>query len=185
MVEDCGDVKHLLEPFAEGDLPEDRASIVRNHLLECPGCRLDLERTCKVAEFLGSLPDIRCPEEVLLGIDLATCGGKGAGRPSGRFRFIGSLLNRRTLAVGAAAAAAALVLLLYPIVKHGYRPGLGYSEQEVSVARAEARWTLTYAAGLIGKEGRGAVNGVLGEELPRILKKSLSSSTQITQRSRR
>jgi anti-sigma factor (TIGR02949 family) len=135
----CEEALDWIEPYLDGDLPEDEAARLREHLAGCPSCAAELELATRIQSELRSLPQLDCPPEVLERVrregrnDLAT---------------VIPFRSRRRALIGPRLAAAAAMLalavgggaLFFQIQKPSDQP----SPQQIAQATAEAKLALAY-----------------------------------------
>ena len=99
---DCSRANELMVDFVEGNLAEEDALRVKNHVESCPACMKELEKvssTSRILQALGS-ETVKAPEDLDQEI-------KASIRMAGRWYF----LRRYGVPAGIFAAVMALVLL--------------------------------------------------------------------------
>lgn len=141
----CEEALDWIEPYLDGDLPEDEAGRLRGHLDRCPACAAELELATRIQSELRALPQLDCPPEVL---ERVRREGRGVVVPFGPRRMV------RTLGPRLAAAAAVLALavgggaLFFQVQRPADQP----SPEQIAQATAEAKLALAY----LGKATRRA-----------------------------
>ncbi len=145
----CEEALDWIEPYLDGDLPEEEAARLRGHLAGCPACAAELELAIRIQSELRSLPQLDCPPEVL-----------ERGRREGRGVVVPFESRRRNVrdrrAIGPRLAAAAAVLALAvgggALFLQVQRPPDPPSPEQIAQATAEAKLALSY----LGKATRRA-----------------------------
>lgn len=153
----CEEALDWIEPYLDGDLPEDEAGRLRWHLAGCPTCAAELELAARIQNELRSLPQLDCPPEVM---ERVRREGRGVVVPFEPRR-------RATAGLRLAAAAAVLALavgggaLFLQIQKPSDQP----SPEQIAQATAEAKLALAY----LGKATRRASDDLQQEILAKRL----------------
>ncbi|HUT74960.1 MAG TPA: anti-sigma factor [Armatimonadota bacterium] len=73
---DCAQFRENLQGLMEGDLPQEFASLVEQHLATCSGCRRELNQLGRTVRLVGSLVEVPPPP------DLRARVARGAGEPA-------------------------------------------------------------------------------------------------------
>jgi anti-sigma factor RsiW len=73
---DCAQSRENLQGLIEGDLPQESASLVDQHLAACTGCRRELNQLTRTVRLVGSLVEVPAPP------DLRARVARGAGQPA-------------------------------------------------------------------------------------------------------
>ncbi len=178
MKDKCREIRSMFDRFLDEDLPPGEESRLRNHVAGCEGCRTELQGEQEIAAELGSLPELPCPEHVLESIREAI-GDRG--EKILRFderKFSSRAFPWRWVSVGLAAAIAAYVLIGIPGMDRGEDPRFAQSPETIRQARNTAKWSLAYAAVMMGKTEVDAIETVLTEQFPASLRKGLQGTTQ-------
>lgn len=156
----CEEALDWIEPYLDGDLPEDEAARLRGHLAGCPACAAELDLATRIQSELRSLPQLDCPPEVLERV-------RREGR-NDRARVVPFKPRRivRTLGPRLAAAAAVLALAvgggaLFLQVQKPSEP----SPEEIAQATADAKLALAY----LGKATRRASDDLRDEVIAKRL----------------
>lgn len=145
----CDEVREILEPYLDGDLPRDEAERVRTHVAACAACAAELALAEAIQRELRALPQLDCPPAVLERIRAA---GPPAAEvvpirrtwqlsPASRAGRIASIAAALALTVGGTA------FLLQP--KAPAQP----SAEEIARATEEARFALAYLGQINRKAG--------------------------------
>jgi anti-sigma factor (TIGR02949 family) len=111
----CAEQHQLLEAFVDGELPQEQADAVRDHMRRCPGCLAEVRALTELNQRLLPSVNERAPaglwETIATQLDAAGGNNPRIGPPE-RARF-----SRRSLAAlvaGAAAAAVTGTLIVWP-----------------------------------------------------------------------
>jgi len=166
MADDCLRAQGLTEQGDDGELSSiDRAWLVR-HLENCPVCRAAQEIDQSLERDLTTLPVLACPEELTRRI-VAAVAPRSEARSHWPWRW----------AALAAAAAAVAALVLWPSAERvtPIAPPTP-SAAEALAARHQARATLVFTARLIRTTENDLIREVLGNDLPRRVRKSTRES---------
>ena len=141
----CEEALDWIEPYLDGDLPEDEAARLRGHLAGCTACTAELELAARIQTELRSLPQLDCPPEVL---ERVLQKGRGVVVPFKPRRIV------RTIGPRLAAAAAVLALAVSggALFLQIQRPSDQPSPEQIAQATAEAKLALAY----LGKATRRA-----------------------------
>ncbi len=163
----CDDALDLLEPYVDGDLPEETADRLRVHLETCRSCAAELALAERIQTELRSLPQLDCPPEVL----------ERVRREGGR--WCRSRPRRTGLPLRVAAAAAVLVLALAGgalFIRSQQQPRQPRQPNaaEIAQATAEARFALAYIGKVSRRTGLDLRDDVLARRLVRPATRSLS-----------
>lgn len=140
----CEEALDWIEPYLDGDLPEDEAGRLRGHLAGCPTCAAELQLATRIQNELRSLPQLDCPPEVM---ERVRREGRGVVLPFESRR-------RATMGLRLAAAAAMLALAVGggALFLQIQRPSDQPSPEQIAQATAEAKLALAY----LGKATRRA-----------------------------
>ena len=164
-----------MEDFLDGGLSEAQRALVREHLNECPACRLELEAARSVVKTLSTLPQVKCSKPALRSIEEATLKEKSRASLLERILYPGDFPLWKTASI--ALAGAAIVLLIVLTAPEKERPiQPAYTAEEALRARTLARENLGRIVGLINKTERKAVRGFLKDNLPRTVRRSIKRS---------
>ena len=132
----CQEALDWIEPYLDGDLPEDEAARLRGHLAGCPSCAAELELATRIQRELRSLPQPDCPPEVL---ERVYQEGRGVVVP---------FKARRRALIGPRLAAAAAVLALAvgggALFIQIQQPSDQPSPEQIAQATADAKLALAY-----------------------------------------
>ncbi len=163
----CERTELRLAEYAAGALDARAREDVRRHLADCAACRDELARERRLREALSGLPQVPCPDRVSEAILAETArDASDADRVVRGVRFGG----RRRAAVGLVAAAAVLALLVFAPARRDDAPVpspmTALTRTEIDAARAEARYGLALAAGIIAKTEKKTMSEVFGRRLP-------------------
>ncbi len=179
MKDKCREIRSMFDRFLDGELPPGEESRLREHLEACGMCRIELQGEQVIAAELGSLPELQCPENLLQGIREAVRDREGKvvridkGRsPSRTFRW-------RWVSVGLAAAIAAYILIGTPGMDRGQDPRQAHSPETIRRAQNTAKWSLAYAAAMMGNTEVDAIEAILTEQFPATLRKGLQVTTPL------
>ena len=157
----CEEALDWIEPYLDGDLPEDEAARLRGHLAACTACAAELELAARIQSELRSLPQLDCPPEVL---ERVRQEGRGD-----RARVVPFKPRHMVRAIGPRLAAAAAVLALAvgggALFFQIQRPSDQPSPEQIAQATAEAKLALAY----LGKATRRASAGLQEEVLAKRL----------------
>lgn len=139
----CEEALDWIEPYLDGDLPEDEAVRLRGHLDHCPACAAELALAARIQGELRSLPQLDCPPEVMERV-----------RREGRGVVVAFEPQRRATGLRLAAAAAMLTLAVGggALFLRVQQPSDPPSPEEIAQATAEAKLALAY----LGKATRRA-----------------------------
>lgn len=133
----CEEALDWIEPYLDGDLPEDEAARLREHLAGCSSCAAELELATRIQSELRSLPQLDCPPEVLERV-----------RQEGRGVVVPFKPRRIVRAIGPRLAAAAAVLALAvgggALFLQIQKPSDQPSPEQIAQATAEAKLALAY-----------------------------------------
>jgi len=181
MMNDCSHIVMMLTGFAAGELVDEDAEQVREHVLICPDCREELAVEQQLRATLGGLPVVPCPVRVTRRIQDEIEMGTPLRRRSERNPWVWL-----PAAVGLAAAAVLLVILL-PSTDHspesvahsGANDSLvtvadaTWTRSEIDTARKQALLSLALAARVIDRTEKSTVNDVFRNRLPATVTESL------------
>jgi anti-sigma factor (TIGR02949 family) len=134
----CEEALDWIEPYLDGDLPEDEAVRLRGHLTGCPACAAELQLATRIQSELRSLPQLDCPPEVL---ERVRREGRGVVVPFEPRRRVSRFLGPR---LAAAAAVLALALGGGALFLQIQRPSDQPSPEQIAQATAEAKLALAY-----------------------------------------
>jgi anti-sigma factor RsiW len=176
MKERCTEIAPLLEEFVDGRLPPKKEVAVRDHVAECPACRVQAEKAREIAQALTDLPPVRCPDRVLRAIEDATRRARPNPSLLEKARSLGPSTLWRTAAV-TAAAAVLCALLIGHFAGRNQPPATRYSERETIEARQAARESLRRVVGVMSRTERREVRMLLNDQLPETLRKSIRNAT--------
>lgn len=159
----CDEALDLLEPYVDGDLPEETADRLRVHLETCRSCAAELALAERIQTELRSLPQLDCPPEVL----------ERVRRQGGEVVPFRPRQNRLPLRVAAAAAVLALALGGGALFIRSQQPRQP-SAAEIAQATEEARYALAYIGKVSRRTGLDLRDDVLARRLVRPATRSLS-----------
>lgn len=110
----CEKIRHDLTAYLDGDLADERGSIVRGHLRGCDACRKVAADESALRDGLRALPPLDPPASLWAGVQqrLAAEEVADAERPAWRRTLARLMPKMPQLALGAAVVAAAVVLLV-------------------------------------------------------------------------
>jgi anti-sigma factor RsiW len=111
----CKTIQPRLTAYLDGELADDRGSVVRGHLRECAACRQIARDEAALRDGLRSLPPLDPPASLWTGVQaqLAAAEVADARAPRWRRLFARWTPSLPRLATGAMAAAAAIALLTW------------------------------------------------------------------------
>lgn len=145
----CEEALAGIEPYLDGDLPEDEADRLRGHLAGCPACAAELELATRIQSELRSLPQLDCPPEVLERVRREGRADRARVVPFEPRRRVSRFLGPR---LAAAAAVLALAVGGGALFLQVQQPPDQPSPEEIAQATAEAKLALAY----LGKATRRA-----------------------------
>jgi anti-sigma factor (TIGR02949 family) len=155
----CEEALDWIEPYLDGDLPEDEAARLRGHLDRCTVCAAELTLATRIQSELRSLPQLDCPPEVM---ERVRREGRGVVVPFESRRRASRFLGPR---LAAAAALLALAVGGGALFLQIQRPSDQPSPEEIAQATAEAKLALAY----LGKATRRASDDLQEEVLAKRL----------------
>ncbi len=157
----CEEALDWIEPYLDGDLPEDEAGRLRGHFDRCPACAAELALATRIQSELRSLPQLDCPPEVLERV-------RQEGRKD-RARVVPFKPRHIIHTIGPRLAAAAAVLALAvgggALFLQVQKPSDQPSQEEIAQATADAKLALAY----LGKATRRASTDLQEEILAKRL----------------
>lgn len=154
----CEEELDWIEPYLDGDLPEDEAVRLRGHLAGCPACAAELELAARIQSELRSLPQLDCPPEVLERVRQEGRGVVVPFRPRRIVRTIGPRLAAAAAVLALAMGGGALFLQIQ-------QPSDQPSPEQIAQATADAKLALAY----LGKATRRASDDLREEVLAKRL----------------
>ena len=154
----CEEALDWIEPYLDGDLPEDEAARLRGHLAGCPACAAELALATRIQSELRALPQLDCPPEVLERVRQEGRGVVVPFKPRHSVRTIGPRLAAAAAVLALAVGGGALFLQIQ-------RPSDQPSPEEIAQATAEAKLALAY----LGRATRRASDDLQEEVLAKRL----------------
>lgn len=111
----CREIQGQLTAYLEGELEDQRGSVVRGHLRACEACRQAASDEAKVRDGLRSLPPIDPPASLWAGVQarLAAAEIADAERPAWKRALARWAPKAPTFAMGGLAAAAVVTLVVW------------------------------------------------------------------------
>jgi anti-sigma factor (TIGR02949 family) len=150
----CEEALDWIEPYLDGDLPEDEAARLRGHLAGCSACAAELELATRIQNELRSFPQLDCPPEVL---ERVRREGRGVVVPF-KPRTVGPRLAAAAAVLALAVGGGALFLQIQ-------RPSDQPNPEQIAQATADAKLALAY----LGKATRRASDDLREEVIAKRL----------------
>ncbi len=184
----CDQIQTLLDSYFINELSSLQSQQVREHLSQCEQCRSLADSHEQLANQFQGLPLVQCPEHVVQAIESATWGKEQTLNPWQRFCSLFTLsnksggffssLNSKPLTTGFAAVSLTACLLAYVHFNNvGPTGHTDYSEAEIHLAKKQLQWSLAHVIQTIDQTESAAVNELVQNEIPRLIKNRIKDTT--------
>ena len=174
---ECPIVRSWFDACFDGTLSRSRKRLLRRHLSECGNCLREFGTERNIIASLRNLPSPACPESV----ERRIVERLGMGRMRDREKAFRKILPRIPVWewISAGAAVVVVVVLVVSITKRPLQtPSVSarYDEEQIRTASKQARWSLSYAIGVIQKTEKNIIRDVLLDKFPESLRNILEKS---------
>jgi len=139
----CSLAQALIEPYLDGELPEQQEADLKQHLAQCRICASEFDLAIQVRRALRELPQMVCPDRVTDEVLERVRAEHGAPAPSKLRHWLGAWFEpvwRPALAT----ALLVLAIVATLLTSHRTQPPDSISPKELARAEAEVKWTLAY-----------------------------------------
>jgi len=178
----CDSIRKLFDEYINDTLPNKQKKLISDHLKNCNDCRKEYNKELKIIKTMNDMPLFPCPEKVVQKIESQTY-KKYAEKPVLNKIFHWIFINKvRPVTIGLAAVVLAVVILIPIFHVNDSRKDSAetmYSSEEVQKAQKEAELSLAYIGHIINENRKEAVNNVLLDRFPKIIRESLKNSINI------
>jgi len=178
----CNNIYKLLNEYINDTLSYKQKKIIFAHLKTCDACRKEYNKELTIIKAMKNMPLFPCPENVVRKIESQTY-NKSKEKTILAKCFHWIFINKlRPITIGLAAVVLVVIILIpfYPLNdSQKDSEETMYTTEEIQKAKKEAEWTLTYIGHVLNENNKKAVNNVLLDRFPKIIRESLKKSINI------
>ncbi len=178
----CDSIRKLFDEYINDTLPNKQKKFISDHLKNCDDCRKEYNKELKIVKTMNNMPLFICPENVVNRIERQTY-NKYAEKSILKKCFHWIFINKiRPVTIGLAAIILAVVIVvpLFHVNNSSKKSAeIMYTSEEIQKAKKEAELSLSYIGHIINENRKEAVNNVLFDRFPKIIKESLKNSINI------
>jgi len=178
----CDSIRKLFDEYINNTLPDKQKKLISDHLKICDDCRKEYNKELKIMKAMNDMPLFSCPEKVVKRIESQTY-NKYAEKSILNRIYHWIFINKvRPVTIGLAAVILAVVIVV-PLfhVNNSSKNSVKtmYTSEEIQKAKKEAELSLSYIGHIINENRQEAVNNVLFDRFPKIIRESLKNSINI------
>lgn len=180
----CDYFRKLFDDYINNDtLPAKQKKLITVHLKTCDACRKEYNKELKIMKAIKDIPLFHCPHRVVQRIENKTYGkNKEVNIISRLFNWI-FISHIKPISIGMATAIIIIIVTLSPFSPFTHSRNeveeTMYTTEEIKKAKKEAELSLAYIGQIFNDENKKAVNSVLLDRFPKIIRKSLKNSINI------
>jgi len=175
MKRECDLFRRAIDQFLAGGLNKRTRKAFLDHAAQCESCRKALAEEKKLVDLLVNVPRPVCPERVVRRIIADTCEKENRIRtphPDHRLYW-------RTVLVSGVAVAVLLLLMLKPYRSSRTLKPDTYTEEELELAKAQLKWSLSYVAQTVNEVEKNTLGDVLMKDMPETVKRIIKKSVPL------
>ena len=168
----CHDIEPLMDDYFEGCLRRRDRSRFFSHLKTCHVCHEVFQKEKDIVQQLRSLPVYACPDFIENMIRASTIQKAETLHRKGKKKVDWSFFWKPAMA-GAFAVAVILIFVLKPSQTVQEPVQISYTQEEIEIAREQAKYSLALVANTLKKEQERAVKDVVFKDFSQTIKKSV------------
>ncbi len=175
----CDQIRSRFDLFLTKDIGKKEKSEVKRHLKRCADCRKAFWIEKEMVKNFVHLPELTCSDKLLQKIKAETWGSQGKKSFFDELHLFFQYRHWRIISAGVAVGVVIFLVLRNPSIHEEPINSASYTQEEILEARDQARWSLTYVSSTIHKNEKRAVEDLLIDRLPKIVRDCIRNTVPL------